>query len=316
MIEQKGKAAAGTAISTLRPEKGERRQFMERRRSLVMGAADAALRVRQSMRLGIWIPICIYDVAEELGLEVRFVDISSMEGMYCKTATPLILVSSLRPSGRQAFTCAHELGHHIYKHGTRIDELVDQPTAKSRFDPEEFLADCFAGFLLMPKSAISRAFATRGWDVRSCTPLQLYTIAGAFGVGYTTLIQHLSTTLNLLPRSRVSELVRVSPKQIRSVLLGRGTREDLVLVDTQWVGRAIDIQVGDLVQLPADVVSEGLCISLSEQGKEGLLFRGAAPGVGRFHQPSTGWSASVRVSRRDYIGRSIFRHLEEADDDD
>ena len=288
MIEQKGQAAAGTAISTLRPEKGERRQFMERRRSLVMGAADAALRVRQSMGLGIWIPICIYDVAEELGLEVRFVDISSMEGMYCKTATPLILVSSLRPSGRQAFTCAHELGHHIYKHGTRIDELVDQSTAKSRFDPEEFLADCFAGFLLMPKSAISRAFATRGWDVRSCTPLQLYAIAGAFGVGYTTLIRHLSTTLNLLPRSRVSELVRVSPKQIRSVLLGRETREDLVLVDTQWVGRAIDIQVGDLVQLPADVVSEGLCISLSEQGKEGLLFRGAAPGVGRFHQPSTG----------------------------
>jgi Zn-dependent peptidase ImmA (M78 family) len=138
---------------------------MERRRSLVMDAADAALRVRQSAGLGMWTPMCVYDVAEKLGIEVRFVDISSMEGMYCKIATPLILVSSLRPSGRQAFTCAHELGHHIYKHGTRIDELVDRPTAKSRFDPEEFLADCFAGLLLMPKSAVSRAFAICGWDL-------------------------------------------------------------------------------------------------------------------------------------------------------
>ena len=316
MIEHKGKAVAGMGVSTLRPENIERRQSMERRRSLVMDAADAALRVRQSAGLGIWTPMCVYDVAEELGIEVRFVDISSMEGMYCKTATPLILVSSLRPSGRQAFTCAHELGHHIYKHGTRIDELVDRPTAKSRFDPEEFLADCFAGFLLMPKSAVSRAFATRGWDIRSCTPLQLYTIAGAFGVGYTTLIQHLSSTLNLLPRSRADELVRISPRQIRSAHLGQETKEDLVLVDTHWYGRSIDIQVGDLVQLPADVVGEGECVSLSEQGKEVLLFRGAVPGVGSFHQPSTGWSAYVRVSRRDYVGRSIFRHLEDPDNEE
>src|SRR6266516_2401904 len=273
MIEQKGKAVAGMGISTLRPENVERRQSMERRRSLVMDAADAALRVRQSAGLGIWTPMCIYDVAEELGLEVRFVDIASMEGMYCKTATPLILVSSLRPSGRQAFTCAHELGHHIYKHGTRIDELVDRPTAKSRFDPEEFLADCFAGFLLMPKSAVSRAFAIRGWHIRSCTPLQLYTIAGEFGVGYTALIQHLAGTLNLIPRSRANELAKVQPRQIRSAHLGREIKEDLTLVDAHWTGRPIDIQVGDLIQLPADVTSEGDCIRLYGQGEEVLLFR-------------------------------------------
>src|SRR6266567_4234154 len=127
MIEQKGKAVAGMGISTLRPQYVERRQSMEQRRSLVMDAADAALRMRQSAGLGIWTPMCIYDVAEELGLEVRFVDISSMEGMYCKTATPLILVSSLRPSGRQAFTCAHELGHHIYKHGCAVSALIRFP---------------------------------------------------------------------------------------------------------------------------------------------------------------------------------------------
>ena len=316
MIEFRRKQVLGAGVSTLRPENTGRRQSMERRRSLVMDAADAALRVRQSAGLGMWTPICVYDVAEKLGIEVRFVDISSMEGMYCKNAAPLILVSSLRPPGRQAFTCGHELGHHVYKHGTRIDEIIGRPAAKSRFDPEEFLADCFAGFLLMPKSAVSRAFAIRGWDICSCTPLQLYTVAGLFGVGYTTLINHLASTLNLLPRSRANELAKVPPRQIRSVYLGREIKEDLTLVDAHWTGRPIDIQVGDLIQLPADVISEGHCIHLCEQGEEVFVFRGAVPGVGRFHQPSTGWSAYVRVSRRDYVGRSIFRHLEDPDNDE
>src|SRR5205823_1016915 len=173
----------GEGFSELRPENTGRRQSMERRRGLVIDAAGAALRVRQSAGLGMWTPICVYDIAEKFGIEVRFVDISSMEGMYCKNTTPLILVSSLRPAGRQTFTCGHEIGHHVYKHGTRIDEIVGRLNAKSHFDPEEFLADCFAGFLLMPKSAVNRAFAIRGWEIGSCTPLQLYTIAGLFGVG-------------------------------------------------------------------------------------------------------------------------------------
>lgn len=316
MIEYRSKRVPGGEFSALRSEDAGRRQPMQRRRSLVMDAADAALRMRQSAGLGIWTPMCVYDVAEKLGIEVRFVDIPSMEGMYCKNAAPLILVSSLRPAGRRAFTCGHELGHHVYKHGTRIDEILDRPTEERLFDPEEFLADCFAGFLLMPKSAVNRAFAIRGWDISSCTPLQLYTIAGLFGVGYTTLINHLSSTLNLLPRPRANELAKVPPRKIRSAHLGREIKEDLTLVDTHWSGRPIDIQVGDLIQLPVGVVCEGNCTQLCESGEEALLFRGAVPGVGRFHQPSTGWSTYVRVARRDYVGRSIFRHLEDPDNDE
>ena len=45
-----------------------------------------------------------------------------------------------------------------------IDELVEQ-WDKPRFDPKEFTADCFAGALLMPKMAVSRAFAVRGWSM-------------------------------------------------------------------------------------------------------------------------------------------------------
>jgi len=39
-------------------------------------------------------------------------------------------------------------------------------------------------------------------------------------------------------------------------------------------------------------------------------------GVGQLHDEQTGWSSYVRVRKRSYIGRSIFRHLEDPDDED
>ena len=71
-----------------------------------------ALRVRTRAGLGLEEAVCVYDLAEHLGIEVRFTDIPSMEGMYYLASEPSIILSSLRPPGRRVFTCAHELGHH------------------------------------------------------------------------------------------------------------------------------------------------------------------------------------------------------------
>ncbi|HVB22014.1 MAG TPA: ImmA/IrrE family metallo-endopeptidase [Ktedonobacteraceae bacterium] len=290
-------------------------QQMERKRMLAMDAMSAALQLRQSEGFGLWVPVCPYDLAEKLNVEVRFIDLPSMEGMYSKDSKPIILISSLRPAGRQAFTCTHELGHHVFKHGTHVDEVINPQLARSQSDDKEFLANCFAGFLLMPKSAVNQAFATRGWDIRSCTPLQLYTIAGWFGVGYATLIHHLSSTLKLLPQASANSLKKVSPKDIRLKYLDKEMNGDLILVDAHWSERAIDIQVGDYVHLPVNSVIERECVRFQEQDEKGSLFCAVAPGIGRFYQPDTGWSAFVRVSRREYIGRNMFRHLEDSDDD-
>jgi hypothetical protein len=55
---------------------------MIRRSELATRALKAALRVRSSEGLGIWDAICVYDLAERKEIEVRFVDVPSMEGMY------------------------------------------------------------------------------------------------------------------------------------------------------------------------------------------------------------------------------------------
>ena len=285
---------------------------MNDRRSIARQAMTAALRIRLSVGYGLDHSVCVYDLAEKLGVEVRFLDIPSMEGMYSFASGPTIIVSSLRPPGRRAFTCAHELGHHNRSDGVEIDELVEL-WDKPRFEPKEFAADCFAGALLMPKMAVSKAFAIRGWRMEECTPEQAFMVAGYFGVGYTTLVHHLRSALQVLPDTRARALLKVAPRRAQSLLLGWQTQQNVVVVDAHWTGRAVDVEVGDLIFVRGGAQSEGACIEPSLDVEHGRIFRVDRPGVGRLEAGTT-WSAFVRVSRSDYVGRALYRHWEEVGD--
>ena len=285
---------------------------MNDRRAIARQAMAAALRTRLALGCGLDHAVCVYGLAEKLGLEVRFLDLPSMEGMYTSASDPTIIISSLRPPGRRAFTCAHELGHHNSGDGVRIDEFVEQ-WYKPRFDPKEFAADCFAGALLMPKMAVSKAFAVRGWSMERCTPEQIYMVSGYFGVGYATLVQHMRSALRVLPDTRARALLKVSPRKAQSLLLGRQTPDTVKVVDAHWTGRAVDMEVGDLLFVRGGAQAEGACIELSSDVRGGRLFKAVRPGIGRLEAGIT-WSAFVRVSRRDYVGRALYRHWEEVSD--
>lgn len=287
---------------------------MVSRRQLAKDALIKALRLRRGRGISPEAPVCPYDLADDLGIEVRFTDLPSLEGVYSKWPEPVIIVSSLRPPSRQVYTCGHELGHHVYAHGFRIDELLTDED-REPVEDEEFLANCFAGFLLMPKGAVTKGFATRGWNPESSTPVQIYTVAGWLGVGYETLITHLRVSLKLLSYAQAKSLRKASPKSIKANLLGRACQENLVVVDPWWSGRAIDLQVGDLVLAMPGAVSEKPCIDLVRSDHQGTLLQAGAPGLGRICHPDSGWSAFVRVSRRGYVGRGIFRHEEEVEDE-
>ncbi len=286
---------------------------MNDRRAIARKAMAAALRTRLSVGHGLDHAVCVYDLAEKLGVEVRFLDAPSMEGMYSAASDPTIIVSSLRPPGRRTFTCAHELGHHNRSDSVEIDELVEQWDIP-RFDPKEFAADCFAGALLMPKMAVSRAFAIRGWSMEDCTPEQVFMVAGYFGVGYATLVHHLRSALHVLPDSRAQALLKVSPRKAQSLLVGWQTPQTAVVVDPHWTGRAVDVEVGDLIFVRGGAQSEGACIEPFSDVDHGRLFRATRPGIGRL-EAADAWSAFVRVSRRDYVGRALYRHWEEAGDE-
>lgn len=285
------------------------------RRALALQASHEALTLRRTLNVGLTDSISPYDIAEQLGIDVRFFDLSSLEGIYCRSESPLIVLSSQRPRTRQVFTCAHELGHHVFGHGTRFDQAVAEVHSSRRFDEREYLADCFAGMLLMPKTAIVHAFAVRRWSVTACTAVQVYTVASWFGVGYETLIQHLTWSLRLMSPEYAARLLKEPLKRVRTEVTGTTCDSDVVVVDRLWTGRSIDINVGGLVLLPYGTTSNGSCIQYSKSTSAGVLLEGKARGIGTVTNSETGWRCTARVSRPGYVGLAVYRYLEDPDDE-
>ncbi|HTB76099.1 MAG TPA: ImmA/IrrE family metallo-endopeptidase [Polyangiaceae bacterium] len=274
--------------------------------AIAQRATAAALRLRADNGRDLSMPLCPYDLALDIGIEVRFEPIPSLEGIYRAGPSPVIILGSLRSRGRKAYSCAHELGHHALGHGTRVDELLDG--ASARFDPDEYAADRFASALLMPKSAVDAAFARRGSGVATARPEEVFAVAGYLGVGYTTLVGYLERTLGTLPGPRAAELRRHSPKSLRQRLFRDGHDGGVLVVDEAWRNRPIDAEVGDVILAKNLGAVRGDC--LAPEGRD--VVRAVRAGEGTIDVGAS--SAAVRVSRKEYRGLAEYRHLEDPDD--
>lgn len=275
--------------------------------TLARRAMTAALQTRQRhAKARLWESICPYDLATRMGIEVQFHALPSLEALYFKTDPPLIMVGTQRPAGRRAFNTAHELGHYVFGHGTTVHQLRSEQDTKPPANPKEFLADVFASFLLMPKLAVSKAFLDRDLAPQSVSPEDVFRVACYFGVGYTTIIFHLQHNLSMLTGEQADALRRSTPKQLRATLANEASTE-LLVVDEHWIGRPADIRVNDLLVLPPDTKIEGSAV-MTTSVEHCLVARGVTPGIARLTNHDESWSLYARVSRHEYVGRSIFRH--------
>ena len=280
-------------------------------------ASDAlvhALRLRKRIGATLRDSVSPYAAAEQLGIEVRFMDFPSMEGMYVAGASPKILLSSLRPQGRRAFTCAHEIGHHVFGHGEQFDELISQKSAMRRKDIKEFAADSFASFFLMPKSVIDNGMTARGYKYRTLKPTEVFRAASWLGVGYSTLVNHMLYTLSLIDNEKSEELLQVQPREIKTQLLGVSINTELHIVDHHWLGRPIDCQVNDYVLLPKNVVIERPELFSIVEHEKGILLKAEKSGLARAELREKNWASFLRVSPSQYTGRSCYRFEEEVDE--
>lgn len=276
-------------------------------RSALRGALD----VRQKIQVTRSAAICVYDVAEKLGVEVRFIGGSSFEGMYSKS-NQTILVPSLRPPGRQAYACGHELGHWYFDHGSTFDNINTFEMGR-RLSQEDQLANTFASYLIAPPWAVHEAFKRRQCEISTCTPIQLYSVANQLGMGYETLIKHLWYSLHFIHRNHAEELLLMSPKKIREQLLGKPIEGHLIISGLAWTDVPVDLQVGDSVIIPEHTIIEGDAVLVEGNIPTGIHLRGQRPGIARAYHPDSSWATYLRVSRKAFEGRSIYRHLEDPD---
>lgn len=284
------------------------------RRALATRAMQAAFATRAKAKFDQHSPICIYGLCEALGVTVRFNNIN-MEGMYQRGAPPRIHLSACRPLPRRVYNCAHELGHHVFGHGSSIDELREDAKEHPWEDPKEFLADTFAGFTLMPIIGLRRAFAARGWRPETATATQMFTIACDFSVGYRTLLTHLSVSVNMISLPRAAALKRTTPRALRAGILGALTPEPLIVADRHHSGPTLDAEVKTLLLLPPGTEITGNSLAYERDIADGRLFRAVQPGIVRASTDSGTWAAFIRVAPEAYVGLAQYRHLEDDPDE-
>lgn len=287
------------------------------RTTLAREANEKAVEVRDELGIAYNMPLCVFDVCDKLDpmVRVQFMDIS-MEGLYVRSKRPLIQVSALRPLPRRVFNCAHELGHHVFGHGSTIDELQEENVGKRIFNPKEFLVNAFAGFFLMPLLAVRRAFTIRGWRPETATAEQCFVVACSLGVGQETLIQHMAYGLRVISGTQAQSLLRTRLPGIRRGLLGEHSAERLLVIDRHHAMPTVDTEVGTHVLLPVGTEAEFDGLTPVADLLAGRLFLARRPGPIRVYDPPGAWAVMIRISRYQYVGWSQNRHLELEEGDD
>jgi IrrE N-terminal-like domain len=268
-------------------------------------AAKKALRVRNNAGYSLARPCDVYQLIHDSRLELQFFAVPTLEGVYLEDSTiRRICVSGLRPGGRQRFTAAHELGHSVLAHGTKVDTIEELRDAGRDNDPDEQIADTFATSLLMSNSAVHAGFLLRNFDLRRPLPAQVYRVATWLGVGYATLTNHLLYSMKIISASHQKQLLRIQPKMIKSELVRQSTTKEVFELDRLWNGERAHAQVGDFFT-GAAAASDGVLVHVRD-----AVFTAKTPGQ-TIVSLTSGGTAKVSVSRENYIGFYDYRYLPE-----
>lgn len=284
--------------------------FKDHRKLLILKAAELAERVRIKCGINQCASIDPISVAEQCGCEVRYLSLPSLEGIYSPKPRSVIVVGSERPAGRRAFTCMHELGHHELGHGMRLDELKTSKTNNAD-DPKEFTADLFAANILMSKASILYALKIRTLDPDKLVPMDIFRLSSFFGVGYTTLIDHMTLTLSILNQRQRDFLKKVTPKVLKTQFGGK-PQSEVIIVDSRWHDRAVDMEVGDLLVLHQGAVLEDNPHIIEKDFINGQsIYVAASRGYARAFHKQDDWAINIRIAPKQYEGLAQYRFLED-----
>lgn len=283
------------------------------RTELATTAMRRASEIRREAGISRTSPLNIYDLAmNDLGLRVQFTAGASFEGMFAKEQNA-ILVPSERPHGRRAFSAAHEVAHWAFGHGSQIDEEDSLEGYNAR--PEEQLANQFAGYILMLPAALKHAANLLELDLARPSPFKMYEMACWFGVGYSTVVNHLQHGVQMLKPAHAAELLRLEPQKIRQHFSPRHLTKHLAVASGLKPAMPLDMAVGDHALLPAEVEMPNDILKIVERTASGLIVEAERPGIALLSGEG-GWEAAIRVMKKGFTGWAKYRHMEEDDDEE
>lgn len=215
------------------------------------------LAAREHARLGIGLtkPVPIFGIIQQNSLWLIFQPLDRLYGAYLdENSSAGIIINSKHPPNLQRFTAAHEYGHYVLKHGTRLDNVdTIQPTKQLR-NQQEMEAQTFAAYFLMPLQLVNLCLRQMGISIppRQITSEQAYRLSLELGTSYAATVSHL-VTLRHIGQTQANMLLRKAPKGIK-LEIGRGIPPQNAWADVWSLnlsdsGRQIQVHISDELHL-------------------------------------------------------------------
>jgi Zn-dependent peptidase ImmA (M78 family) len=157
-----------------------------------------AIDIRKKLDIPLNSPIDIIEVCRDLSISILFKNIAGNETIsgLCKKKSnhKFIMVNSNNCLAHQYLTLAHELYHLLFEDNNKGMHIC------SKFAKEKN-ADIFAGYLLLPPTALKKY-----WDVSDKNYQSVFEISQKFKVSYQAVIVNLRFRIKIIDYHKYNEL--------------------------------------------------------------------------------------------------------------
>ncbi|MFI1996991.1 ImmA/IrrE family metallo-endopeptidase [Actinoplanes sp. NPDC020271] len=164
----------------------------------------------------------------------------------------MLLNASLDEIGLR-HTAAHELGHHVFDHGSRADSDLDIAGLQPQrvWTAVEKQAESFAAWFLMPPQAVDAALRRIGIE-QVQQPEEVYEVARWLGTSYAGTVRHLRR-LKKIDAKSASSWPSIPPQRLRARLhpptLNKPTSHLFPIRPSAGSG-VLHVAAGDVLLLP------------------------------------------------------------------
>lgn len=205
----------------------------------------AAAQLHHDLEIDTSKQIDVFTSIDNLGLRLLFRPLDGCAGAYLSASSSAgILVNVRHPLALQRLTAAHELGHHVFRHGVTFDRVLPDP-AIARKSREELLAEAFASWFLMPPELVDSALNDlQISQLRSAE--DAYALSLHLGTSYLATCYHL-VSLRLIEWVEARDWATLSPRNIKRKVIPslEELRADVWTVDVTRSWPMLTVKRGD-----------------------------------------------------------------------
>lgn len=215
-------------------------------------AMDAAAEAHEEYGIDTFARIDVFAVIASVGIELFFRPTADVAGAYLPAeafGAAGVVINSDHPLALQRYSGGHELGHHWFGHGAKVDydvELATRPE-RDRLDPDEMLAEAFASWFLMPPELVELLLERLGLD-RPRTPRDVYQLALRLGTSYQAACYHLPS-VQLLGSAKAHAWAQLTLRKIKEEITAvprpAGWRADVWAIRDGDAGKTLVVRPGD-----------------------------------------------------------------------